>query len=126
METISNTVWQRKGSCVVFDQFSLGPFIAGDNIISLREALGWMIGIPSVPPVSGRTILVAGLETMVETLPDEEVNDFLTRRIRPLLIELQNRWTDCAVVFGFSAHEKAFEETSLTRKCFFGVVTEKR
>ncbi len=119
METISNTVWQRKGSCVVFDQFSLGSFIAGDNIISLREALGWIKGVPSVPPVSGRTILVAGLETMVETLPPEEVNDFLTRRIRPLLIELQNRWTDCAVVFGFSAHEKAFEETSLDEEVLF-------
>jgi hypothetical protein len=39
--------------------------------------------------------------------------------MRPLLVELQNRWTECGVVFGFSSHEKAFEETPLEEEVLF-------
>lgn len=60
-----------KGSSIVFDGKSLGRFIAGNVVVSLREALGWMNSIPSAPPVQGRTILVAGLETAIETLPPQ-------------------------------------------------------
>jgi len=52
-------------------------------------------------------------------MPLNEVEDFLARRIRPLLIELQSRWTDCGIVFGFSSHEKAFEEVSLDEEVHF-------
>lgn len=119
MDTISNNVWQRRGSCVVFDQKSLGPFIADGAVISLREALTWSKEFPANPPVPGRTILVSGLETVIETMEPQEAEDFLTRRIRPLLIDLQNRWTDCGVVFGFTSHPKTFEETSLEEEVLF-------
>jgi hypothetical protein len=119
MDTISTTVWQRKGSSVVFDQKSLGEFIAQDAVISLRDALAWMKGFPPAPPVPGRTIVISGLETMIETLPPAEAEAFLAQRIRPLLIEIQSRWTDRGVVFGFTSHEKAFEETSLEEEVLF-------
>lgn len=112
MESISNSVWQRRGSAVVFDQKSLTPFITAGAVISLRQAMSWSKGLPSIPPVAGRTLLIAGLETMIETLESPEAEDFLARRIWPLLIRLQSQWTDCGVVFGFSAHPKAFEETA--------------
>ena len=119
METISNTVWQRKGSCVIFDQMSLGPFIAEGAVVSLRQALAWSKELPANPPVPGRTILISGLETVIETMDIQEAHDFLTSTIRPLLIKLQNSWTDCGVVFGFSSHPKAFEETSLDEEVLF-------
>ncbi len=119
MDTISNTVWQRRGSSVIFDQKSLGRFIREEAVISLRQALAWMNGLPSVPPISGKTILISGLETLIETLPSDEAEDFLTRRIRPLVIQIQNRWTDCGILFGFSSHEKAFEETALEEEVLF-------
>ncbi|MDR3555647.1 MAG: hypothetical protein P4L55_12895 [Syntrophobacteraceae bacterium] len=119
METISNTVWQRKGSCVVFDRKRLGGLIHEGSLISLREALSWSKEIPATPPVPGRTILVSGLETVVEIAAPQDAEDFLKRRIRPLLVSLQNRWTDCGVVFGFSSHAKAFEETTLEEEVLF-------
>lgn len=119
METISNTVWQRKGSSIVFDQKSLGPFIADDSVISLRQMLSWKTGLPTNPPVPGKTILISGLETMIETMEAPEAEEFLTRRIRPLLIELQNRWSSCGIVFGFSAHHNAFQETALEEEVLF-------
>lgn len=112
METISNSVWQRKGSSVIFDSVSLGRFISEGAVVSLREALGWMKGFPPTPPVTGRTILISGLEALLETMSPEESNEYLACRIRPLIIEFQSRWTDCGIIFGFSAHEKAFVETA--------------
>jgi len=119
MEKISSSVWHRKGSCVVFDKKSLGGLIAAEAIISLRQALSWSKGIPALPPVDGRTILVAGLETILEVVPPQDAEDFLTQRIRPILISLQNQWTDCGVVFGFSSHARAFEETPFDEEVLF-------
>ena len=119
MEGISSSVWQRKGSSVVFDQKSLGGLISTGAVISLREALSWSKGIPAIPPVAGRTILVSGLETIIETMEPQDGEEFLRRRIRPLLVSLQNQWTDYGVVFGFSSHAKAFEETSLDEEVLF-------
>ena len=119
MEKISNTVWQRKGSCIVFDQKSLGPFIADGSVISLKQMLSWIKGLPAEPPVTGKTILISGLETIIETMEPQEAEDFLTRRIRPLLIDLQNRWTNYGIVLGFSAHSNAFKETSREEEVIF-------
>ena len=119
METISNTVWQRKGSCIVFDQKSLGPFIADGSVISLRQMLSWTKGLPANPPVPGKTILVSGLETIVETMAPQEAEEFLLHRVRPVLIDIRDRWPDCGVVFGFSAHRNAFKETSLDEEVLF-------
>jgi len=119
MNTLSSTIWQRKGSSVVFDQNSLGRFISEDAVVSLRKLLSWQKSIPPVPPVEGRTLLVSGLETLIETLPPDEAEVCLSQRIRPLIIEIQNRWTDCGLVFGFSSHAKAFQETSLDEEILF-------
>ena len=119
MDTISNNVWQRRGSCVIFDQKSLGSFIAAGAVISLRQALAWSKGLPDHPPVPGPTLLISGLETVIETMAPEAAEDFLCRRVRPLLIHLQNRWTDCGVVFGFTSHPKTFEETALKEEVLF-------
>jgi hypothetical protein len=119
MESISATVWQRKGSSVVFDRQSLSPFIATGWVVSLRQALGWRNNMPSTPPDAKRTILVSGLETMLEILPPQEAYDFLVRRVRPLLMELQNCWTDCGVVFRFAAHPQAFKEQAMDEEVIY-------
>lgn len=119
MEIISNTVWQRKGSCIVFDQKSLSPFIADGSVISLRQMLSWGKGLPANPPVPGKTILISGLETIIETTEPQEAEDFLSRQVRPLLKDIQRIWGDYGIVFGFSAHSNAFRETSLDEEVLF-------
>lgn len=119
MEMISNTVWQRKGSSIIFDQKSIGPFISDGALISLRKMLSWSERIPPIPPVSGRTILVSGLDTVIETIEPQDAEYFLTHQIRPLLINLQNQWPDQGIVFGFSAHPKVFEEITFDEEVLF-------
>ena len=119
MEKISSSAWRRKGSCIVFDKTSLGGLISAGAVVSLREALRWTKKVPVTFPVAGPTILVSGLETVVEILGPPEAEDFLIHRIRPLLVSLKDRWMECGLVFGFSAHAKAFEETSLDEEVLF-------
>ena len=46
MESLSTSVWQRRGACTIFDQQSLGPLFAGGAGISLRQALAWSKALP--------------------------------------------------------------------------------
>ncbi len=119
METISNTVWQRKGSCIIFDQKSLGPFIANDSVISLRQMLSWTKGLPENPPVPGKTILISGLETIVETMETQKVDELLSRQVRPILLDIRDRWPNFGIVFGFSSHKNTFRETALEEELVF-------
>ena len=119
MDATSTTVWQRRGSAVVFDKASLGGFISTGALVSLRQALTWSSELPATPPVPGRTILVSGLETVLETMAPTKAEAFLSSRVRPLLIRLQSQWTDCGVVFGFTSHANAFAETSLDEAVLF-------
>ncbi|NPV69260.1 MAG: hypothetical protein HPY55_01270 [Firmicutes bacterium] len=119
METLSSSVWQRKGSSVVFDGAVLGPLISEGAVVSLREALGWLREPPSALPVPGRTVLISGLQALVETLPPEEVTRFLVNRVEPLIKEIQGRWPEHGVVFGFAAHQKAFTETPMDDAVLF-------
>ena len=119
METISNTVWQRRGSSVVFDKASLGEFIPKGAMISLRHLLSWSQGFPDDPPVTGHTLLVSGLEAIIETMEPPAAEAFLARTVRPLLKNLQNRWPACGVVFGFSSHPNAFEVSVLEEELLF-------
>jgi len=103
----------------MFDPQSLGSLIAGGAVISLRQVLAWSREMPTHPPVPGHTLLVSGLETVIETMPPDKAADFLCHRLRPILIHLQQRWTQCGVVFGFTAHPQAFEETALDEEVLF-------
>ncbi len=119
MNEISSSAWQRKGSSVVFDRASLGPLISGGTLVSLRQALGWMAEWPSQPPVPGKTILVSGLETIVEVMEPVEAETFLRSRMRPLIQEFQGRWDQYGLVFGFSGHERAFDVTTVDEEVLF-------
>ena len=119
MDSISSSVWQRKGSSVIFDQESLGPIIAAGSLVSLRTFLGWRRQLPAMPPVSGKTILVSGLETVLETLPPAEADGFLSQRIRPVIYTLQDRWPEQGILFGFTSHHKAFKEATMEEEVLF-------
>lgn len=119
MDEITGTSWQRMGSSIVFDRWCLGPLVTAGSYVSLRQALAWLKCIPAEPPVPGRTIVVYGLETLVELYTPSDSEQFLATRIRPLIIALQGRWTGCGLVFAFSSHRKAFEETSAAEEVLF-------
>lgn len=108
MNTLSSQVWKNRGSCVIFDSQTLGDLLAADEAVSLRQALGWLNKLPDDPPSA--SIVIYGLQTILEILPPEDANSFLLHRVRPLLTLIQNNWPACGVILAFTAPRQAFEE----------------
>ena len=111
MNTLSTSSWLRSGSSILFNAEKIQELLKANAMVSLREFLAWRDEVPDNPPVSGQTILICGLETIVDTLSEDEAETFLEERIRPVIRKIQNRWTETGLVFGFSTDGKAFVET---------------
>jgi len=107
MRELNNDSWKRRGSSIIFHHSAINSFITSQ--VSLRHALSWFTNLPLEPPVNSKTILIMGLETIVEILEPTEAEDFLLKRIQPLLRHLQNRWDSVGIIFGFSSNPKAFD-----------------
>jgi hypothetical protein len=105
MKQISSDNWRYQGSSVIFNNAALNGLASSQ--VSLRAALAWAQHIPETP--CARTILITGLETVLETLGDTEAEDFLLHRIQPLLRKIQRTWTDVGIVLGFASPTEAFE-----------------
>jgi len=107
MRELNNDSWKRRGSSVIFHHPTLNSSITSQ--VSLRHALSWLNNLPPEPPVNSKTILIIGLETMLEILEPPEAEDFLLKRIQPLLRHLQNRWDSIGILLGFTNSSKAFD-----------------
>jgi hypothetical protein len=107
MRELNNDSWKLRGSSVIFHHPILNSLIASQ--VSLRQALSWFENLPSEPPVKSRTMLIMGLETILETLEPPDAEDFLLKRIQPLLRHLQNRWDSIGILLGFNSSPQTFK-----------------
>ena len=112
MDTLYAESWRSQGSSVIFDPLAIRAIMKRERYVSLWRALAWSDQLPA-PPDRRKTILVAGLETVLQTAEPEEAHDFLRQRIYPLLRRLQSDWTACGLVFAFTAPVSAFQEQNL-------------
>lgn len=119
MRDMSSSAWLRRGSSIVFDRFTLGPLIGGGALVSMREALRWMNAWPVEPPGNGQTVLVVGLETLLDVLDPLAAMDFLKKRLNPFVQEFQARWDQRGLVFGFGTHERSFALTASDEEVLF-------
>ena len=120
MNILTNDAWRRQGSSIIFDAEELKKLLDEDAMVSLREFLSWDKNIPENAPVPGQTVLVCGLETLMDTLPVNEAQLFLSMKIRPLIRKLGNEWTNTGIVFGFSQGSQVFHESNgMTEEVFF-------
>lgn len=87
-------------------------------MVSLKEFLSWGGNIPDDPPIpdDADTILVCGLETIVDTLTAEEAQKFLQNRIRPVIKNIQDIWTNTGIAFGFPLGNQSFKEINGRRE----------
>lgn len=71
MEEMTSSSWKRKGSSIVWSPELLGPLILAAEATPLREVLAWRDGkFPALPPAGGKTVLVGGLQTVLDSMPD--------------------------------------------------------
>jgi hypothetical protein len=125
-EFVDSTMWRTRGSSVVFDKVMLGSLLNEGSLVSLRQALRWLDVWPSMPPVFGQSVLVAGLDAVLEVLPREEAEGFARQRIRKLIAEFQDRWTEFSLVFGLNTPAQRIWEDPVTEHVFFITRTDER
>jgi hypothetical protein len=118
-EFVDSRMWLTRGSSVIFDKVMLGPLLSAGALLSLREALSWLSAWPTEPPSGSRTVLVGGLDTVLEVLSPTDASDFVRRHVRPLIAEFQNNWSECGLVFGLNTPAQRIEEHPVTEMVYF-------
>lgn len=100
MRELSSSMWQKRGCSVVFDRKLLGPLLASNPAIPLRTALGWMGSWPADAPDGRQTVVVGGLDTVLEIMAPPKAEAFIRTSIRSLIAEFQDHWSERGLVFG--------------------------
>lgn len=117
MRTRSDSTWRHQGSTLLVDAQAIGELArdAADNpeafdVVSLRMALHRVAGQwPGISPGTKRTILVAGLHTLLVTLSAADGERWLRHRVQPLITGINKRWPQVGVVFLFPVDSAALD-----------------
>jgi hypothetical protein len=100
MQEMTQDTWQRLGSSIVWEKTLVLPLVEHERPHALRELLVWH-ATHTFPTIPARCpFVVTGLQTCIELLTSpDEVLDFLTRRIRPLVRHWQNEFPESGLIF---------------------------
>ena len=122
MKDMDATTWKRRGSSIVWSPDLLGPLITDGIAVPLRTALCWMAdSFPGDTPGRGSTVLIGGLQTVLETADStEEAYDWLRTNVMPLLRAAQAHWPRVGFVFGMAGPRNLFHLNEADDLVYFG------
>lgn len=122
MNDMDSSAWQRSGSSIAWAPELLGPLITDGDALDIRTALSWMKhGFPDEPPGGGSTILVGGLQTLLETADSSDVAyAWLREHVLPLVRAAQSQWDRVGLVFGMNGPGKWFHHNDADDLVYFG------
>ena len=122
MKDMDATTWKRRGSSIVWSPDLLGSLITDGSVVPLRTALCWMTnGFPDDTPDGSSTVLVGGLQTVLETIgTNEEQYDWLRANIMPFLRSVQGHWPRVGIVFGMTGPRNLFHLSEGDDLVYFG------
>src|ERR1700730_15911500 len=109
MQEMTANSWKRRGCSIVWSPVLRAALITDTEAAPLRTALSWQRhGLPESPPGGGKTILVGGLQTVLELTPDADTAyAWLRANILPLCRMWSNHWAGVGLVFGMDGPSKA-------------------
>jgi hypothetical protein len=124
MKDMTSKAWQRSGSSVIWSPELLGPLVLGNDAVPMRVALGWMkLGFPESPPGGQSTVLVGGLQTVLESFPSRETETaflWLRQNIKPLVRAFQSHWGSVGLAFAMDGPDKLFNFNEADELVYFG------
>ncbi|MHB1423871.1 MAG: hypothetical protein ACYC3I_11880 [Gemmataceae bacterium] len=124
MKEMTSKSWQRLGSSIVWSPELLGPLVLGGEAVPLRVVLGWMkLGFPESPPGEIPTVLVGGLQTVLESFPVSATDAafmWLRQNIKPLVRAFQSHWGNVGLVFAMDGPDKLFNFNEADELVYFG------
>jgi len=98
MHDLSTDIWLRLGTGLVWDAQAQHSAAQAGRTVSLREAQGWAGMMPDDTPGGVQTILVTGLQTVLDVLSPTEADPVLAK-VRTLIRRKSDRWPECALLF---------------------------
>ena len=98
MQDLSTDIWLRLGTGLLWDAQAQHAAAHAGRTVSLREALGWAAAMPDDTPGGVRTILVTGLQTVLDVFDPADADPVLGM-VRALIRRKSDRWPECALLF---------------------------
>lgn len=125
MEEMTSSRWKRRGSSIVWHPELLADLISTIEPVSVRTLQGWLkSGFPESPPGNSPTVLIGGLQTIVETMmqtqtPDAVV-DWLRANILAVVRAWKTHWPNVGLVFVMDGPGNMFEFNEGDELVYFG------
>lgn len=119
MKELSADSWKRQGSAIIWDKAILQSLLPSASLVSLRQFLGWETVWPARMPRPCRTILIGGLQTCLESLPQADAEAFLLQRVQKVIHRHQAKLEQYGLIFGFWATQRAFESTQRDEEIYY-------
>ncbi|MBI4291277.1 MAG: hypothetical protein HY661_07360 [Betaproteobacteria bacterium] len=122
MQEMTAQSWKRRGCSIVWSPELLTPLITDADATPLRTVLEWEHhGLPESPPGGSRTVLVGGLQTVLEVMPDTDTAyAWLRENILSLCRRWCNHWGNVGLVFGMDGPGKLFQLNEADDLVYFG------
>jgi len=125
MEEMTSSKWKRRGSSIVWHPELLADLISTIEPVSMRTLQGWLKnGFPESPPGDAPTVLIGGLQTVVETMmqthtPDAVV-DWLRANVLAAVRAWKTHWPNVGLVFVMDGPGTLFEFNEGDELVYFG------
>lgn len=122
MQEMTAQSWKRRGCSIVWSPELLAPLITNAEAIPLRMVLDWQRnGLPESPPGGTNTVLVGGLQTILEVMPDTDTAyGWLREHILVLCRRWCNHWANVGLVFGMDGPGRLFQLNEADDLVYFG------
>lgn len=95
MQELTSSKWKRSGSSIVWHPELLADLISTIEPVSVRTLIGWLkSGFPDSPPGPDgtRTVLIGGLQTVVETMMQTHAPDAVVEWLRANILAVVRAW----------------------------------
>jgi hypothetical protein len=126
MQEMDSTAWQRMGSSIVWSPELLADLIKQIEPTPLRAAIAWLDPgrLPDEPPGGHQTILIGGLQAVLDTIMTAEGADTAYQWLRDYVLRLvrmlRSQWDRVGVVFVMDGPSKLFKLNEADDLVYFG------
>jgi hypothetical protein len=127
MHEMESSSWKRRGSSIVWSPELLRPLITEGDAVPLRAALAWTrSGFPESPPGDRATILVGGLQTVLDSIHEPESSyAWLRDNVLPLVQACGDHWDRVGLIFGMDGPGRMFTLNEADDLVYFGKGTDR-